>query len=102
MECLKNGIVIVELSQGCFECDKESIVDARMTYVVPYGGDQQNKSVEGFQKFRDWRNRSLSLRRQRLGGVRWQRSDLHEKVEDGLKNIYDMTEVVVKDEAIVS
>lgn len=99
MESFQDGPVIVELSQGSIQGDKEGIVDTRMSNIVTESSHQEGKGVEGAEHS--------------CNGVAWfcvgftfdlvwrEKSNLKEKVEDGLKYIDDVAEVVVKYKVII-
>lgn len=72
-----------------------------MAYIVTDGRDEEGEGVERLEQTGDGRLGSSGTWCVAWWIV-WQDAELEEKVEDGLKDIDDMAEIVVENKLIVS
>jgi hypothetical protein len=91
---LQDGMIVVELCQRGIQRNQECIIDSRMADVVANCSDYECEGIDWCEKRRDgWRRRRVgamcAMRVMRDGGY------FEEKVENTLKDVDDMSEVVV-------
>lgn len=99
VERLQDRAVVVKLSKGSIEGDKKGVVNSRMTNVVTNGRNEKGESIKGLEKceysavvHRGW---TASM------GIRGQNPNSEQKVKYRLKNVNDVTEIVVQNKVVI-
>lgn len=100
MERLEDGPIVVQLREGSVERHEEGIVDTRVADIVAKRRDQESKCVKGLEHCRH------GIIRCSLGVsgdlIRRKQADLQKKVKDRLKNVDNVSKVVIQDEIVIS
>ena len=99
MKGFENGAIIVKLSQRCVESDEKGVVDTGVANIVTECCNKQGQGVEWLQHGGD------CVARVGAGiacDLVWrQQADLKQEIEDCLKDVDHVSEIVIEDEIVV-